>query len=216
MTSNQPQEDRRFPLCWPEGWKRAPSRARAAYKVSEEQAKQELLHAIKLLGGTKVVLSTNIVLRQDGLPYSNQPRLFDPGVAVYFTRKGKEQAIACDRWDLIKDNYRAIFMVVEALRSMERCGASEMLDRAFTGFAALPAAGQTGLAISWRAELGFTSTETLTRDHVLARFKELALKRHPDRGGTVEGFSALVVARDLALEYLEYVAIQGPREKAAR
>jgi hypothetical protein len=197
-------EDRRYPLCWPEGWKRASSRSRAAYKVSEEQAKKELLHAVKLLGGTKIILSTNIVLRQDGLPYSNQPKLYDPGVAIYFTRKGKEQAIACDRWDLIKDNYRAIFMVVEALRSMERCGASEMLDRAFAGFTALPAAGES-TKLNWRLELGLPERVVPTKEQIEDAYRALAKARHPDvPGGSHDAFVRLTQAKNMGLKECGY------------
>jgi hypothetical protein len=192
-------EDRRYPLCWPDGWKRTIRRRRAAYKVNEETAKQQLMHSLSLLGAGGVILSSNIRLRNDGLPYSNQPRLDDPGVAVYFKRKGKEQVIACDTWDLIKDNYRAVWMAVEAMRSIERCGASELLDRAFTGFAALPPP-PTALATDWRSELGLSFHPNPTREDVESAFRRLAKERHPDVvGGSAEAFRALVAAYQTAL-----------------
>ena len=43
---------------------------------------QELIWELKRLGARGMVLSTNVELRQDGLPYSNRRRPEDPGVAV--------------------------------------------------------------------------------------------------------------------------------------
>lgn len=192
----------KYPLCWPEGWRRTPpgKRKRAPYKVGEEQAKRELIHSIYLLRATEVVLSTNIRLRQDGLPFSNQPRLDDPGVAIYFRRHGALQAIACDQWDLIGDNYRALGLAIEGLRAIERSGASELLERAFTGFAALPAAS----AIPWKVILGFHPDEHVTVQDVQRAYRELARLRHPDvPGGSVAAFVSLNGARDAALRELE-------------
>ncbi len=76
-----------YPLAWPEGWTRTPAhqRQRARYKVTGARATDGLIHELKLMGAARsaIVLSTNIVLRNDGLPCANQPRHMqdDPGVA---------------------------------------------------------------------------------------------------------------------------------------
>lgn len=191
-------EDRRYPLHWPAGWTRTEPhrRQRSRYKVSEEAAKRDLVHSLKLLGASSVILSTNLRLRNDGLPYASQSRVEDPGVAVYFTRKRQEQVIACDKWDLIGDNFRGVGLAVESLRQLERCGASEILDRAFTGFAALP---ETGSISNWRLELELTDIHHITTDDVMVAFKAMARRAHPDRGGTDEWFRRIVQARDAAL-----------------
>jgi hypothetical protein len=43
-----------------------------------------LLNEIKLLGGRLPVISTNVRLRRDGLPYANDHVPDDKGAAVYF------------------------------------------------------------------------------------------------------------------------------------
>jgi hypothetical protein len=191
-------EDRRYPLHWPSGWTRTEPnrRQRSKYKVSEEAAKRDLIHSLKLLGASSVILSTNVRLRNDGLPYASQSRVEDPGVAVYFVRKGQDQVIACDKWDLIGDNFRGVGLAVESLRQLERCGASEILDRAFTGFAALPPGGGSP---NWRLELGIEVPWPLTADEVQAAFREVAKRAHPDKGGSSEWFRRVVAARDAGL-----------------
>lgn len=46
-------------------------------------------------------------------------------------------AIACDRWKESKWNLNAIRLTVGAMRQMERCGTSAMMEKAFAGFAAI-------------------------------------------------------------------------------
>jgi predicted Ser/Thr protein kinase len=60
-----------------------------------------------------VVMSTSSELHRHSRPYSNQS-ITDSGVAVYFTRKGRKQAIACDKWDSIRDNLQAVAKTIEA------------------------------------------------------------------------------------------------------
>ena len=47
--------------------------------------------------------------------------------------------IACDRYKEVRWNIQAVRVVVASLRRIDDAGASGMLDRAFKGFAALPA-----------------------------------------------------------------------------
>lgn len=81
-----------YPLAWPEGWPRTTDykRSRARYKVLGEAATNHLMNELKLMGAARsaIVLSTNIVLRNDGLPYSKQPRYMteDPGAYDYCRR----------------------------------------------------------------------------------------------------------------------------------
>lgn len=53
-------------------------------------------------------------------------------------------SLACDLFKEVRLNMHAIGLTIEAMRQIERCGASSMLERAFRGFiAALPARGET-------------------------------------------------------------------------
>ena len=90
------------------------------------------------MGGRNAVISTNRPVRRDGLPYASAREPDDPGVAVYFEREGDRVCFACDQYDRVWKNMRAIQKTIEAMRGIERWGSKEMLDRAFTGFTALP------------------------------------------------------------------------------
>lgn len=90
----------RYPLYWPPGQPRQRNRQAAVFKVEFARSRDELLHSLKLLGGRGVIISTNIPLRLDGLPYAGVAEPADPGVAVYFDRwidqVLKPFVIACD------------------------------------------------------------------------------------------------------------------------
>lgn len=77
----------RYPLTWPLAQPRTHRRRDADFKVDFGRARDDLLNALKLLGGVRVILSTNVPLRKDGLPNSNWREPEDPGVAVYFVRR---------------------------------------------------------------------------------------------------------------------------------
>lgn len=127
-----------YPLSWPAGWPRSKYPQSARFDTSFTSARDGLFREIKLLGGTHVVLSSNLSLRRDGIPLAGQRQPSDKGVAVYFYRRGKQMAFACDRWNKIEDNIRAVAKTIEAVRGIDRWGASEMMERAFTAFEALP------------------------------------------------------------------------------
>lgn len=189
----------RYPLHWPHGWRRTKRRQNASYRVSFARARDELVRHLGLMGARHVVLSTNVPLRLDGLPYANMAEPEDPGVAVYWTTKsGQPQVMACDRWAKVKDNVRAVGLAIEALRQLERTGASEILERAFQGFAALPSeAGRR----TWREVLGIR--DVVDRLFVQDRYRALARKRHPDAGGSPEEMVELNRARDEAIREID-------------
>ena len=145
MTDNEVTSAEAFPLYWPDGWPRSTARARSPYKVGFHKARVELERGLNIMNTGGVVLSSNVPLRVDGLPYAGtaEKHYADPGVAIYFTWKGEPWVIACDCWDRVKDNLRAIGLTVDAMRMIERSGATELLKRAFAGFKALPAKGET-------------------------------------------------------------------------
>ena len=169
-----------FPLHWPVGWKRTPYRTKSNFdrNLTFGRARDELFAELRRLGATGIVLSTNIELRQDGLPYSNRRIPADPGVSVYFQYKKRPMVFACDQWRSPEENVRAICKTIEAIRGIERWGASDMLERAFSGFQALP---QPETKKHWTEVLSLKSTASV--EQITERMRELALKNHPDRGG---------------------------------
>jgi hypothetical protein len=184
----------RFPLAWPQGQPRQRNRQFAAFKVDFARARDEFLRSIELLGGRSVVLSSNIALRQDGLPYANMPEPRDPGVAVYFDRRINDEfkpfVIACDTYRKTKWNLRAIGATVEALRAIQRHGATTLLEQAFMGFAALPP--KSNGAPPWWEVFGIPADAS--RETVRRRYLELIQENHPDRGGDNARASAINVA----------------------
>ncbi|RUU07140.1 J domain-containing protein, partial [Mesorhizobium sp. M7A.T.Ca.TU.009.01.3.2] len=170
-----------YPLHWPAGWPRTKSPKSSRFDVSMAQTRDGLFAEIARLGGRYVVLSTNVPLRQDGLPYANRAEPMDSGVAVYFERKGKQMVFACDQWTHVKDNIRAIEKTIEAMRGIERWGASDMLERAFSAFEALPAPGSTPKREWWQV-LGVP--KTATKEEITAAYRKRAAEAHPDTGGS--------------------------------
>lgn len=183
-----------FPLHWPVGWPRTKNPQPSRFDVSMAIARDGLVDQIRLLGGRYVVVSTNVALRRDGLPYANQSEPSDVGVAVYFERKGKQMVFACDRWNRVRHNVRAIEKTIEAMRGIERWGASDMLERAFSAFEALPAPR----ADSWWETLGVHSKAT--PDEINAAYREKAKQAHPDNGGSHDAMATLNAARSTGLK----------------
>jgi hypothetical protein len=194
-----------YPLQWPEGWPRtsAYSREWGQFKGTPDKVRRELIEEINSIALGKearfytirdyVVISTNVPLRRDGEPRADARAPEDPGVAVYFNRKKKPVCFACDKFDAVWKNMRAIQKTIEALRGIERWGSSQLLERAFTGFAALPP--KSGPSCWELLKL----TPTATEEQVLCNYRLLAMTAHPDTGGSTEQFVALTEAKDIAL-----------------
>ena len=192
--------ERQYPLAWPAGWKRTQNPGRSKFDTSMERSTRGLLDEIRKLGGRLPVISSNAQYRLDGMPYARQGRIDDTGVAVYFERKGKPVVFACDAYWTLHENIHAIAKTIEALRGIERWGASDMLERAFTGFAALPAPIAAGIKRHWRDALGFQPDAHVTQQTLADRYRILASANHPDRGGDAAKMAEINQARDEALK----------------
>jgi len=184
-----------YPLYWPEGWKREKYPERSRFKTGFQDARNKLSAEIARMGGSKVVISTNVPLRNDGFPRANAPDPKDAGVAVYFKYKGKDMVFACDKYHYTRENIYAIAMTIDALRGIERWGASDMMERAFAGFQGLPAVASQ----PWREVLYLNSIDCPTRDEIETAYRMLAKKHHPDLGGDRDQFERVTQARQAAL-----------------
>jgi hypothetical protein len=187
-----------YPLAWPPGVPRSRNPTRSAFgEVTIHRATQELLWEIERMHGRLPVISTNLELRNDGLPYSKQRPIVDNGVAVYFTRRGKQLVFACDRWDRIEHNMRSITKTIDAMRGIERWGSSDLMERAFMGFEALPAPDP------WWKTLGLTGPN-VTRSDIIIAYRKASQAAHPDRpGGSHDRMAAVNAARDEGLARFE-------------
>jgi hypothetical protein len=191
-----------FPLKWPVGWKRTPQhkRAQSRYQVTFAKGRDELLKELRLFGAKNITISTDIPVRRDGLPFVNARDPQDPGVAVYWQdRKGNARVMACDAWKTLRENVRALHQSISALRTIERAKAGEVLGRAFDGFKALPAAGETdaALMVDWREPLELMSmrVEEIDQAALDGAFRAAAHKAHPDtNAGSMGAWNRLQAA----------------------
>lgn len=184
-----------FPLSWPDGWPRTPYNKQGAsrFKADFVKVRSQLVSELRLLGARNVVISSNMALRNDGLPYADAARrkIDDPGVAVYFTLKDRQMVMARDLYWTPAENMRSIGLAVEHLRGLERHGGSFMMEKAFSGFAALPPPAD------WASTLGVS--RNASKGEIMDAYRDLARKHHPDNGGSAEKMAEINVARDRAL-----------------
>jgi hypothetical protein len=144
-----------------------------------------------------VIISTNVELRLDGLPRSDREPA-DPGAAVYWKPKPNAplmKVIAIDRYTRVADNLAAIAATLEAMRTVERHGGAEVMERQFLGFAALPEKASQ----PWREVLGISPEVVPSLDLIESRFRALVKMYHPDmEGGDREKYEAVNQAREAA------------------
>lgn len=193
-----------YPLTWPERQPRTAGVRRRAgkFEASLGKARDELLEELRRLRARHVVVSSNVPVRRDGLPYADAREPLDPGVAVYFERHvagaWKPFVIACDAFTKVRFNLRAVGLTVEALRAIERHGSTAMLEQAFTGFAALPPASPT--EAEWWVTLDLHPNANA--EEIRAAHRELARRHHPDVGGNADLMVKINRARDVGLARL--------------
>jgi hypothetical protein len=202
-----------YPLAWPDGWRRTDRYRRTRAKfgklaqrgtgestwsqreaISASAALNRVLDELGRMGiqRHRVVISSNLPTRRDGLPDPRARQPDDPGVAVYWMDGKQRRCMAIDRYDRVADNLAAIAATLDAMRAIERHGGAEILDRAFTGFVALPAPEQ------WWQVLGVP--REATADQIEDAHRRLAMKHHPDRGGSDEQMARINAARDAGKE----------------
>lgn len=204
-----------YPLAWPSGWKRtaqahrqharfgkAGRYASTGYTPGRDLTISEGLQRVLAelqrmgLGRDDVVISTNLRLRLDGLPRSDQREPDDAGAAIYWQDAfGARKVMAIDQYLRVADNLAAIAATLDAMRAIERHGGAVILERAFAGFTALPAPA-AGTPRHWRDVLSVPNpvqTERTLKD----AYRRAASAAHPDKTG---GSSAAMAAVNLAYE----------------
>lgn len=168
-----------YPLEWPLGWPRRRSRRFGQFRkdgrwINTEHATGRLERELEKLGAVDPTLSTNVRLNLRGVPRGDE-RPSDPGVAIYFSFKGKATVLACDTYTEVSQNIAALAAHLEALRAMDRYGVGT-IEQALAGYKALPA----DTAADWRAVFGLPRDRYITKDQVDQAFKQLAREKHPD------------------------------------
>jgi hypothetical protein len=196
-----------YPLAWPHGWPRNRTRSKARFSsgggksVTISDGLNRLNGELRRLGvpDWNVIISSNLVLGQRGMPLANQAEPKDPGVAVYFKLRKQDRVLACDRWYRVAENLAAIAAHIDAIRRVDRYGVGT-LDQAFAGYDALPPPGAANRP-PWRKVLGIAEDENTSAEAINAAYRDLARKFHPDvPGGSHEAMAQLNEARDAALQ----------------
>lgn len=217
-----------YPLCWPDGWPRTPAHLRqngaqfvtrqhdggqawlTSRPITFDKARRLLVDELERLKATGFVMSSNIQLRNDGQPRADsaERRHDDPGIAIYFSYKGKPMVMASDRYISTAANVRSLGLAIEAMRQLERHGGGQMMERAFAGFTALPAPEGSAPKRPWWIVLHYpvdpADREFLSVPEIEARYRSLAKKAHPDhQGGSDVAMAELTQAKDDAVAELE-------------
>lgn len=134
-----------FPLRWPAGRERIASGSRRPprFRTTFEAAYDGLVDELGRIGAVNAAISTAVPL--DGKDYLPIARLaeqagrIDPGAAVRFERRDRAYVIACDAYQTVAGNLRAVAATLRAMREIARHGASEIMEQSMDGFRALPA-----------------------------------------------------------------------------
>src|SRR5258707_9519042 len=125
---------RAYPLAWPDGWTRTANRLDGRHhfkrgggslggpmrEVTVTEAQKQLHDELAKMRAQYVVVSSNLHVRRDGLIGLANFTPSDPGVALYFTYKGRQMAMACDRFDTVAANLRSLGLAIEAIRQLDR------------------------------------------------------------------------------------------------
>jgi hypothetical protein len=184
------------PLQWPRGWKRTPLGKIKQCRFKDKSRLgiiRDLESELRLLGGDRAIVTCSAwAINRDGsISAKTLPQSADQAVAVYFERLGRRQCIPCDVFPKHWQNLHAIVLAIGAMRQLERYGTTEIMERAFEGFAALEA--QTVPERQWDEVLQITG-DSFTWESVRLQYVKLAKERHPDNGGSNEQMTELNLA----------------------
>jgi len=181
------------PLDWPEHWPITPQydRIRSRFKKhSYIRGRKDLILELERLKADYIVISSNVVTNLNGSPRSQHGEPQDGAVAAWFQWKGLPFVIACDTYIYTWENARAIVKTVEAFRTIERHGASQLLERAVSGFTALPPGADEKPVQPWWEVLGLdVGEDSLINPQVLKAV--IADAEHPMRKAVLKMAEAL-------------------------
>ena len=129
-------------------------------------------------------------LRKDGLPRAGAVP-YDPAIVLHIDSEHGTLVYPCANYFQWQDNLRAVALTLEALRKVERYGASPD-GRQYTGFLMLPTGSSTAPQVAAaeamvRAMSGSPDGTVPLSDALRAA----RLRHHPDTGGTREDWDTL-------------------------
>lgn len=185
-----------YPLAWPDNVARtsAARRERSPFRTGYEKSVQNVISSLRGFQKDSGLRIDNPV-RSSNVDLMGRVKDNDPGVAVWFQFDGQWVAFGVDRFPDAASNIQAIHHIIEARRVELRYGGLAIVRQTFRSFIALPAPPH------WSEILGVARGVTI--DQVQKAYRELATKRHPDRGGSQEQMAELNRARDAAVLELQ-------------
>lgn len=199
-----------YPLLWPMDWPRTQYQkngfqfkrtVQGEHYARKEawtfaSARDAMMSELQRLGARDIIISSNFQLNSYGEPSKNKGTPSDQAIAVYFQLKNRPMVMASDRYTKAENNMRSITLAIQAMRQLERHGGGFMMERAFTGFAALPSPEQKR---HWSTILGVPASAN--KEEIETAFKNLARKWHPDVAGPsgADIMADINQARDQAL-----------------
>ncbi len=204
----------KYPLAWPDNVARTAPHERRVPRFRDwttREAVKQLLAEINRLNNRRydhederVIVSSNIPLRQDFLPQSGmEPK--DPGCAVYFHLSigvknnrlfERPVVLTCDRWARVAWNLYAIFRDIGAQRARMRWGCTNV-EQAFRGYVAIP---ERAGGLSWWEVLGINPAAAA--EQIKEAYRQRSMIEHPDKGGSNERFQRLQKAYEQAMDRL--------------
>ncbi len=175
---------------------------------------------IKLLGtelrqldARDIVLQLDLTereIRLDGLPRANA-RPSHPGVILAFSSSQGPLQFACDTYQWWETNVRVIALTLQALRAVERYGATKTGEQ-YRGWAQLPPPAPANSHMTVEQAAQFISEQStagglpVDPDDVVGPFRQdayrsAARRLHPDTGGNHEAFARLQQAKRVLDEH---------------
>jgi len=211
----------RYPLSWPENWKRTPARdrARAAFSrsTSSENLVEEWRNGQKVSVVRRTAHTTRLGASDAADRLERQLEALGASGAILSTNQplrldGRPKGNLADPSDpgaavyftlngkprvLACDKWDRVADNIAALAAhidaLRRIDRYGVgtLDQAFTGYVGLPSKGQT-----WRTTLGFQPDAVVTKAEIDHAFRERAREAHPDAPrGSHDAMASLTQAR---------------------
>ncbi len=185
--------DRKSPLAWPENEPRTPPHRRetkSPFSVTAGRTLDQLDAELSRFKAKNVILSIDLPFRG---------KVNDSAAALFFDLPGDRKiSICCDLYLKQDDNIRALYMVISAMRTIERYGGQNLSQKSFSGFAALPPPKDVWQILGISKGVGEALSAKMKREFVQEAFRERVKEGH----GAGADMAALTEARDEALKQL--------------
>lgn len=205
-------------LKWPE--KETAARRSSQFRVTAFKTEKFLREELYKISARDIRLKTfhpEKTHRRDGFVRVDSRAPWHPGVILEFEKPELSEdgdtfyvkmRLPCDTYKLWEDNLRAIAMVLEGLRMIDRHGVSQGAQ--YQGYLALPpkpgemTVEDAALFIAEHSE-GAAAVGSLMAFQSFADicYKTAAKKLHPDKGGSDEEFAKLEKAMSLVREHFK-------------